>query len=225
MLAALLRGGGEEPGDLSGVALDEAPGDEVDSVREYELTLRAFVLRGAGEAAARGTAETMAQALRAGIRRCRELSEGKPFGVNIMIRVSRDGTDRVTPLINAVIEEGVKLDNLIQIAHNVVVGAHSAIAACTGIAGSVTAARAISGQSGMGVMYELDAIAMAVIGGVSLSGGRGSIVGSVLGALIVGVCNTGLSLAGVDDYWQMFAAGTLVIIAVALDQWLRRASQ
>ena len=50
-----------------GVALDEAPGDEVDSVREYELTLRAFVLRGAGEAAARGTAETMAQALRAGI--------------------------------------------------------------------------------------------------------------------------------------------------------------
>ena len=47
-------------------------------------------------------------ALRAGIRRCRELSEGKPFGVNIMIRISRDGTDRVTPLIDAVIEEGVK---------------------------------------------------------------------------------------------------------------------
>ncbi|MBX9905909.1 MAG: nitronate monooxygenase [Burkholderiales bacterium] len=47
-------------------------------------------------------------ALRAGIRKCRELSEGKPFGVNIMIRVSRDGTDRVTPLIDAVIDEGVK---------------------------------------------------------------------------------------------------------------------
>ena len=47
-------------------------------------------------------------ALRAGIRRCRELSEGKPFGVNIMIRVNRDGTDRVTPLIDAVIDEGVK---------------------------------------------------------------------------------------------------------------------
>ncbi|MDH5343679.1 MAG: nitronate monooxygenase [Betaproteobacteria bacterium] len=47
-------------------------------------------------------------ALRAGIRRCRELSEGKPFGVNIMIRVSRDGTDRVTPLIDAVIDEGVR---------------------------------------------------------------------------------------------------------------------
>ncbi|MFZ9529965.1 MAG: NAD(P)H-dependent flavin oxidoreductase [Burkholderiales bacterium] len=47
-------------------------------------------------------------ALRTGIRRCRELSEGKPFGVNIMIRASRDGTDRVNPLIDAVIEEGVK---------------------------------------------------------------------------------------------------------------------
>ena len=47
-------------------------------------------------------------ALRTGIRRCREMSEGKPFGVNIMIRASRDGTDRVNPLIDAVIEEGVK---------------------------------------------------------------------------------------------------------------------
>ncbi len=49
-----------------------------------------------------------AAALRAGIRRCRELSAGKPFGVNVMIRVSRDGTDRVTPLIDAVIDEGVR---------------------------------------------------------------------------------------------------------------------
>jgi len=47
----------------------------------------------------------------------------------------------------------------------------------------------------------------------------------VLGAMIVGVFNTGLSLAGVDDYWQMFAAGNLVLIAVALDQWLRRATK
>lgn len=71
----------------------------------------------------------------------------------------------------------------------------------------------------------LDSITAVVIGGTSLFGGRGSIIGSVLGALIVGVFNTGLSLAGVDDYWQYFAAGCLVIIAVALDQWLRRATQ
>ncbi len=71
----------------------------------------------------------------------------------------------------------------------------------------------------------LDSITAVVIGGTSLFGGRASIVGSVLGALIVGVFNTGLSLAGVDSYWQLFASGCLVIIAVAIDQWLRRASQ
>jgi fructose transport system permease protein len=71
----------------------------------------------------------------------------------------------------------------------------------------------------------LGSITAVVIGGTSLFGGRGSIVGSVLGAMIVGVFSTGLSLAGVDDYWQTFAVGSLVIIAVALDQWLRRASQ
>lgn len=71
----------------------------------------------------------------------------------------------------------------------------------------------------------LDSITAVVIGGTSLFGGRGSIIGSVLGAIIVGVFITGLSLAGVDSYWQTFATGCLVIIAVALDQYLRRASK
>ncbi len=71
----------------------------------------------------------------------------------------------------------------------------------------------------------LDSITAVVIGGTSLFGGRASIAGSVLGAIIVGVFNTGLSLAGVDSYWQLFASGCLVIVAVAIDQWLRRASQ
>jgi fructose transport system permease protein len=71
----------------------------------------------------------------------------------------------------------------------------------------------------------LDSITAVVIGGTSLFGGRASIAGSVLGAIIVGVFNTGLSLAGVDSYWQLFASGCLVIVAVAVDQWLRRASQ
>ncbi|MBG1233804.1 ABC transporter permease [Aestuariivirga litoralis] len=71
----------------------------------------------------------------------------------------------------------------------------------------------------------LDSITATVIGGTSLFGGRGSIAGSVIGAVIVGVFTTGLAIAGVDDYWQYFAAGSLVIFAVALDQWLRRASQ
>ena len=59
----------------------------------------------------------------------------------------------------------------------------------------------------------------------SIFGRRGSIPGSVLGAMIVGVFNTGLSLAEVDDYWQMFVAGNLVLIAVGLDRWLRRATK
>lgn len=71
----------------------------------------------------------------------------------------------------------------------------------------------------------LDSITAVVIGGTSLFGGRGSVVGSVLGAIIVQVFTTGLSLAGVDSYWQTFATGCLVIIAVALDQYLRRATK
>ena len=71
----------------------------------------------------------------------------------------------------------------------------------------------------------LDSITATVIGGTSLFGGRGSIVGSVLGALIVGVFSTGLSLAGVDSYWQYLTIGVLIVVAVAVDQWLRRATQ
>jgi fructose transport system permease protein len=71
----------------------------------------------------------------------------------------------------------------------------------------------------------LDSITAVVIGGTSLFGGRASIAGSVLGAMIVGVFFMGLALVGVESYWQWFAMGCLLIGAVALDQWLRRASQ
>lgn len=71
-------------------------------------------------------------------------------------------------------------------------------------------------------MANLDTITAVVIGGVSLFGGRGSIVGSLIGALIVGVFRNGLSLAGVDALWQVFAIGVLIIIAVATDQWIRK---
>ena len=76
-----------------------------------------------------------------------------------------------------------------------------------------------------GETANLDSITAVVIGGTSLFGGRGSIVGSILGALIVGVFRNGLSLAGVDVLWQDFTVGILIIIAVAIDQWLRRASK
>jgi fructose transport system permease protein len=68
----------------------------------------------------------------------------------------------------------------------------------------------------------LDSITAVVIGGTSLFGGRGLIIGSLLGALIVGVFRNGLALAGVDVLWQTLVVGVLVIVAVATDQWIRR---
>jgi len=70
----------------------------------------------------------------------------------------------------------------------------------------------------------LDAITAVVIGGTSLFGGRGSIMGTLVGALIVGVFRSGLNLSGVDVLWQQFAVGALIIIAVAIDQWIRKVS-
>ena len=68
----------------------------------------------------------------------------------------------------------------------------------------------------------LESITAVVIGGISLFGGRGSILGPLIGAIIVGVFNSGLRLAGVDVLWQLFATGWLIIVAVAIDQWIRK---
>jgi len=68
----------------------------------------------------------------------------------------------------------------------------------------------------------LESITAVVIGGTSLFGGRGLVVGSLLGAIIVGVFRSGLSLAGVDDQYRVLAIGVLVIAAVAVDQWIRK---
>jgi fructose transport system permease protein len=76
-----------------------------------------------------------------------------------------------------------------------------------------------------GANANLDSITAVVIGGTSLFGGRGSIVGTLIGALIVGVFRSAVSLAGLDVLWQEFAIGILIIVAVALDQWIRRISK
>ena len=80
----------------------------------------------------------------------------------------------------------------------------------------------VSPQAGQ--TANLDTITAVVIGGTSLFGGRGSIVGTLIGALIVGVFRNGLALSGVDVLWQEFAVGSLIIVAVALDQWIRKVS-
>jgi fructose transport system permease protein len=73
-----------------------------------------------------------------------------------------------------------------------------------------------------GTNANLESITAVVIGGTSLFGGRGAIVGSLIGALIVQVFENGLALVGVDPYYQVLAVGVLVILAVAADQWIRR---
>jgi len=92
----------------------------------------------------------------------------------------------------------------------------------SGIAGTVTAARAISGQSGMGVMYELDAIAAVVIGGTSLAGGVGRITGTVIGVLILGVMTSGFTFIRIDAFYQEMVKGGIIVAAVVADMYRQR---
>ncbi|MBV8974205.1 MAG: ABC transporter permease [Sinobacteraceae bacterium] len=93
----------------------------------------------------------------------------------------------------------------------------------SGLAGIVTSARAESGQAGMGMMYELDAIAAAVIGGASLSGGVGRITGTVIGTLILGLVTSGFTFLRIDAYYQEIVKGGIIVAAVIADQYRRRA--
>ncbi|MDI9349654.1 MAG: ABC transporter permease [Candidatus Symbiobacter sp.] len=85
------------------------------------------------------------------------------------------------------------------------------------LAGMVVAARGLTAQSGMGLAYELDAIAMAVIGGVSLVGGRGSIIGTVIGMVIFGVIISGFTFLRLDAYYQEMIKGVIIVAAVVID--------
>lgn len=91
-----------------------------------------------------------------------------------------------------------------------------------GLAGIVLSARTTSALPQAGVSYELDAIAAVVIGGTSLSGGTGSIVGTLFGALLIGVINNGLNLLGVSSYYQQVAKGLIIVFAVLIDVWRKR---
>jgi fructose transport system permease protein len=91
-----------------------------------------------------------------------------------------------------------------------------------GLAGWVLIGRAGAASPNAIAEANLESITAAVIGGVSLFGGRGSLVGTLLGALIVGVFRSGLSFARVDDQYRVMAVGLLVILAVSIDQWIRK---
>jgi inositol transport system permease protein len=87
-----------------------------------------------------------------------------------------------------------------------------------GLAGVVLAARITTGQPNAGQAYELDAIAAVVIGGTSLAGGVGTITGTLLGVLLIGVINNGLDLQGVSSYYQAVIKGVIIVGAVWLDR-------
>jgi ribose transport system permease protein len=89
--------------------------------------------------------------------------------------------------------------------------------AVTGIAGVVLAARLNSAQPALGQGYELEAIAAVVIGGTSLAGGRGTILGTLIGALIMSVMTNGLRILSVAPEWQIVATGAIIIGAVYAD--------
>jgi ribose/xylose/arabinose/galactoside ABC-type transport system permease subunit len=76
----------------------------------------------------------------------------------------------------------------------------------------------MSGPPASGTGYELDAIAAVVIGGTSLSGGVGSIAGTIVGVLIIGAMNNGLDLLNVSSYWQQVVKGLIIVLAVLLDK-------
>lgn len=94
-----------------------------------------------------------------------------------------------------------------------------------GIAGVVIAARLNSAQPALGQGYELDAIAAAVIGGVSLSGGEGSMVGTIIGAFIISTLTNGLRILSVPQEWQIVVTGLIIILSVVLDILRRRSRE
>jgi len=94
-----------------------------------------------------------------------------------------------------------------------------------GLAGVVIGARLNSAQPALGAGYELDAIAAAVIGGTSLSGGEGSILGTIIGALFIATLANGLRILGVQQEWQIVVTGTVLVFAVFLDRFLKQRSR
>lgn len=90
--------------------------------------------------------------------------------------------------------------------------------ALSAVAGLITISRLDSAQPNAGTGYELDSIAAVVIGGTSLSGGRGSILGTVIGCLIIGVLNSGLVALDVSPFWQQVVKGAVILVAVAIDR-------
>lgn len=93
---------------------------------------------------------------------------------------------------------------------------------CAAVAGLIVSSQLVASHPASGETFELNAIAAAVLGGTSLSGGRGTIGGTIIGAFVIGVLGDGLVMMGVSEFWQMVVKGLVIIGAVVLDQLQRR---
>jgi ribose/xylose/arabinose/galactoside ABC-type transport system permease subunit len=98
------------------------------------------------------------------------------------------------------------------------IGVYAISGLLAGIGGMILSSRIMSGSPVLGQGYELDAIAAVVIGGTSLFGGVGSLLGTLVGVLIIGVMNNGLDLLNVSSYYQQILKGAIIVIAVLLDK-------
>lgn len=92
----------------------------------------------------------------------------------------------------------------------------------TGVAAALLLARLSSGDPTYGAFFELDAIAAVIMGGTTLTGGEGTIAGTIVGALIISLVQNGMNLFNVPSYWQQIVIGTVIVFAVVLDQWRRK---
>jgi erythritol transport system permease protein len=93
---------------------------------------------------------------------------------------------------------------------------------CAAVVGLIVSSQLVASHPASGETFELNAIAAAVLGGTSLSGGRGLIGGTIIGAFVIGVLSDGLVMMGVSEFWQMVIKGLVIIAAVVLDQLQRR---
>ena len=110
--------------------------------------------------------------------------------------------------------------------HRTLMSVYMLVGFICGLAGWVMIGRfgSVSPSATTGVIGNIQSITAVVIGGISLFGGRGSILGAFFGALIVGVFELGLRMAGADPQWTYLLIGTLIIGAVTVDQWIRKVS-
>lgn len=105
------------------------------------------------------------------------------------------------------------------------IGIYALVGFLTGIAGALLLARLNSGDPTFGGLFELNAIAAVVMGGTRLSGGQGSIGGTIVGALIISLVQNAMNIFNVPSYWQQVVIGAVIVFAVVLDQYRKKASR